>query len=306
MQTGFALPVAGSWATPENILTVARRAEELRYDSLWTFQRLLFPAGSAGERWAEAYRSVLDPLATLGFAAASTSRARLGVAVLNAPFSSPALLAKQLTTLDVLSGGRLDVGLGLGWARQEYAAVGAPYERRGARLDEFVRVLLALWAGGDVDTHGEFYQLPGVRQEPVPVQRPHPPLLLGGGAEPALRRAGRVADGWVSSSGADLTTIGASVDVVRRAAVEAGRDPTTLRFVCRGAVRLRESHAPGDGPLTGPVEMVREALGNLTSQGITEVFVDLNFDPEVGSPDADPAASMDRALQALEAFAPRA
>src|SRR5690242_18179585 len=103
MDMGFAVPVSGSWATPDNQVEVARRAEELGYRTLWTFQRLLHPSGDRG--WAPVYRSVLDPLVTLGFLAGATSRVRLGVAVVNAPFYSPALLAKQLSTVDVLSDG---------------------------------------------------------------------------------------------------------------------------------------------------------------------------------------------------------
>ncbi|MGH9282962.1 MAG: LLM class flavin-dependent oxidoreductase, partial [Acidimicrobiales bacterium] len=157
MQLGFAAPVSGSWATPANQVEVAQRAEELGYASLWTFQRLLFPAGDRSARWAPAYRSVTDPLVTLAFLAGHTTRLRLGVAVLNMPWFSPLLLAKQAATLDVVSGGRLDLGLGLGWAKEEYAAAGAPFERRGARAEEFVACLLDLWRGGVVSHRGEFH-----------------------------------------------------------------------------------------------------------------------------------------------------
>src|SRR3954463_4293422 len=111
MKVGFAVPVSGSWATPGNIATVATRAETLGYHGLWTFQRLLAPPGTG---YGEPYRAVLDPVATLGYLAGLTRRIRLGVAVLNLPFASPALLAKQLSTVDVLSAGRLDIGLGNG------------------------------------------------------------------------------------------------------------------------------------------------------------------------------------------------
>src|SRR5215210_3724356 len=243
VQIGFAVPMSGSWATPANQVTVARRAEELGYASLWTFQRLLFPADPAGPdaaRWQPVYRSVADPLVTLAFLAAHTSRIRLGVAVLNMPWFAPILLAKQTATLDAVSGGRLDIGLGIGWSSLEYAAAGAPFDRRGDRAEEFVACLKALWTDDVVDFDGEFHQVRGAIVEPKPVQSPHPPLLLGGSAEPALRRAGRRTDGWISSSGQDLTSIGASVRVVQDAAADAGRDPASLRFVCRGVVRLRD------------------------------------------------------------------
>jgi probable F420-dependent oxidoreductase len=305
MQIGFAAPVAGSWATPENQVRVAQRAEELGYASLWTFQRLLYPAQPEEPRWVPAYRLVHDPLVTLAFLAGQTTRIRLGVAVLDMPYFSPALLAKQTATLDVVSGGRLDVGLGLGWSREEYAASGTPYARRGRRAEEFLAVLRQLWTEPVVDFRGEFYTVPPSTADPKPVQQPHPPVLLGGTANAALRRAGRLADGWVSGSGHDLTHMSASLDIVRTAAQEAGRDPAALRFVSRGVVRVRRVSPADRRPLTGTVEQIREDIEMLHNLGIQELFVDLNFDPEIGSPDADPAASLVRAEEALEAFAPR-
>ena len=300
MKIGFALPVSGSWATPDNVTYFARRAEELGYHELWTFQRLLSAVDGS---WGEMYRSVIDPLVSLGYAAAITSRTRLGVAVINMPFVSPVLLAKQAATVDILSGGRLDLGLGLGWSDEEYTASNASKKHQARRSEEFIAVLRTLWTDATVQHEGEFYQIPAAKADPKPVQPDGPPILLGGTAEPALRRAGRLADGWVSSSRADLLRIGESVEVVKRAAEEAGRDPSALRFVCRGAVRVRTG---GDrAPLVGTLDQIADDIAALEERGITEVFVDLNFDPEVGSPDADPAATRDRAEAALTALAPR-
>jgi alkanesulfonate monooxygenase SsuD/methylene tetrahydromethanopterin reductase-like flavin-dependent oxidoreductase (luciferase family) len=138
---GFGLPVSGRWATPETIRRTARRAEALGYASLWTFQRVLNPAAAG---LGPAHRSVLDPIVALAYVAGHTDRTRLGTATVCAPFTAPALLAKALTSLDVLSGGRLTASLGMGWLPQEYAAAGVPYARRGARMDEYLRCLEAL------------------------------------------------------------------------------------------------------------------------------------------------------------------
>src|SRR5690606_28365630 len=119
-------------------------------------------------------------------------------------FVSPVVLAKQFATLDIVSNGRLDVGLGLAWADEEFAATGTPTVRRGRRAEEYLDVLKTLWTRQVVEHAGEFYRVPPMRAEPKPVQRPHPPILLGGSAPPALRRAGRIADGWISGSAADL------------------------------------------------------------------------------------------------------
>jgi len=304
MEMGFGVPVAGAWATPANQVRVARRAEELGYRSLWTFQRLVVPEVPDERSGAPYYQQVQDAVVPLAFLAGQTSRIRLGTAVLIVPFFPPALAAKQLATLDIVSEGRLDVGLGIGWSQTEYAAVGAPFERRGARAEEFLAALRALWTDEVASYQGEFYRLPPARMAPKPVQRPHPPLLLGGTAKAALRRAGRLADGWVSGSTADLTKVGASIEVVREAAREAGRDPDRLRFVCRGAVKVRPEGQPDRAPLSGSFAEIRGDLEMLAGQGMTEVFVDLNFDPEIGSPDADPAVSRERADAALTALAP--
>ncbi|MCW3816055.1 TIGR03619 family F420-dependent LLM class oxidoreductase [Micromonospora sp. DR5-3] len=301
MEIGFAVPVSGSWATPEHMIHVARRAEQLGYHSLWTFQRLLVPADLG---WSETYHSVQDPLTTLAFLAAHTGRIRLGVAVLNMPFLSPVVLAKQTATLDILAAGRLDLGLGLGWAEEEYQATGASRQQRGRRAEEFLTVLRSLWQEEVTAYRGEFYQVPPTRMQPKPVQRPHPPILLGGHAPAALHRAGRLADGWVSGSQADLTGIGEAVATVKAAAAGAGRDPEALRFVCRGAVRVRTAGLPDREPLTGTLDQIRSDVGGLAAAGITELFLDLNFDPEIGSPRADPYASLRRADEVLDALAP--
>ena len=139
---GFGLPVSGSWATPDTMRRTARRAEELGYASLWTFQRVLYPADGELD---PPYRAVHDPVVALAYVAGHTDRIGLGTATVCAPFTAPALLAKALTSLDVLSGGRLTVGLGMGWLPEEYAAAGVPFERRGARMDEYLRCLETLW-----------------------------------------------------------------------------------------------------------------------------------------------------------------
>ena len=241
-----------------------------------------------------AHASVLDPVVALAHVAAHTDRIRLGTATICAPFTAPALLAKALTSLDVLSGGRLTAGLGMGWLPQEYAAAGVPYERRGARMDEYLRCLEALWTQDPVEFAGEFYTVPRSHVGPPPVQQPHPPVLLGGTAAPALRRAGRLAQGWIASSRHDLTDLGASIETVRAGAREAGRDPEAVRIVVRGVVDLvdRTAAAPA---AAGTREQVLADLAALRAQGVTEVFLDLNLSPRV---------SLEYAERVLEAFAP--
>ena len=219
------------------------------------------------------HRAVHDPVVALAYVAGHTDRIGLGTATVCAPFTAPALLAKTLTLLDVLSGGRLTVGLGMGWLPQEYAAAGVPFERRGARMDEYLRCLEALWTQDPVEFAGEFYTVPRSHVGPPPVQRPHPPVLLGGAAGPALLRAGRLTQGWIASSQQDLTRIGTCVKTVRDGAREAGRDPQAVRIVVRGLVDLVDDDPGGRRrPLQGTREQVLEDLDALRVQGVTEVF----------------------------------
>jgi len=304
MIIGFGAPVAGAWATPGYLAEFAERAEQAGYASLWSFQRLLVPEGSGME---PVYQSVLDPMVALGFAAARTSRIRLGVALVNLPFVSPLLLAKQAASVDVLSGGRLDLGLGIGWLPEEFTASGATTARRGARTQEYLAVLRTLWDDDISSFDGEFYTVPPGKQYPKPVQRPGPPVLLGGMSEAAMERAGRMADGWITSSRADLTKISEAVGVIGEAASAAGRDRDAVRIICRGVV-LAGAEAKGpDGSrrlLSGSYAQIREDAAWLADQGVTELFYDLNWDPEVGNPSVPPQAAAERAEEILTALAP--
>jgi probable F420-dependent oxidoreductase len=305
MRIGFGAPVAGAWATAGYLTAFARQAEDAGYASLWSFQRLLVPEGSGME---PVYQSVLDPMVALGYAAASTSRIRLGVAVINLPFVSPTVMAKQATTVDVLSGGRLDLGLGIGWMPEEFAATGASTARRGARTEEYLAVLRTLWADEVSSFEGEFYTIPRGAQDPRPVQKPGPPVLLGGMSRPAMERAGRIADGWITSSRADLSKISEAVGVIRDAASAAGRDPDAVRIVCRGVVRAGDAEEGADGArrlLSGSFAQIREDAAWLGEQGVTELFYDLNWDPQVGSPAVEPHSAAARAEQILSELAPR-
>lgn len=300
------------------MIHLARRAEELGYASLWTFQRLLQPVaggldpahGSTRNPSARplddpSYSDVHDPVLPLAYVAGHTRRIGLGTATLCAPFTPPVVLAKAMTTLDHLSGGRVTAGLGMGWVPQEYAATGVPMERRGDRMEEYLRCLRAVWTEDPVEFHGEFYTVPRSHVGPRPVQRPHPPVLVGGAAEPALRRAGRLAEGWIGSTRTDAESLARSVALVRAGAEEAGRDPDAVRILVRVVVDL-VAEDPGRGRRRGhgTRQQVLDDLADLASHGATEVLVDLNFSPRIGSPDADAEAATAEAERVLDALAP--
>lgn len=276
---GFGLPVSGAWATPESMVHVARRAEELGYSSLWSFQRVLYPAeGSLDPAWDDAhnpakrsardasYQQVHDPLLALAHVASHTERIRLGTATICAPFTPPALLAKSVVTMDHLSGGRFTLGVGIGWMPHEYAAAGVPRERRGPRMEEYLRCLDALLTQDPVEFAGEFYTVPPSQTGPRPVQSPRPPVLVGGTAPAALRRAGRLADGWIPSTRQSLDEVAEGAAIVREGATDAGRDPDAVQVLLRVVVQ------PDDD-----LAQVRDDLRGLAAYGVTEAFVDLNF-----------------------------
>ena len=299
MLISFGGPSAGAWAEPASVARFAARGEELGYHGYWTFQRLLV---GTDQDLAPVYHQVLDPMLTLAYAAARTHTIRLGVAVLNLPYLSPAYLAKQAGTLDVLSGGRAVLGLGTGWSAPEFTATGSDPRPRGRRTEEYLAVLGTLFNDPVSEFTGEFYQVPPSVMRPRPVRPGGPPILLGGTAEVALRRAGRLTDGWVSSSRASFDEISRGAQIVRRATEEAGRDPDTVQIVVRGVVQA--GTRDDDVPLSGSWEQIRAGAERYAEAGVTELFYDLNWDPVISAPDTEPERAGDRAEEFLTALAP--
>lgn len=311
MRLGFSLPVAGGWATPDNMVAVAGRAEALGYHSVWTLYRLLYAIEPANDYpaapdqpWPEVFKQVDDSLAALCFVAAKTARIRLGTAVLCLPYYSPAVLAKQLATLDRLSNGRLTVGAGVGWSRDEYAAAGVPYRRRGARMDEFLTCLTRAWTQPEVEFHGDFYEIPRSFIEPKPVQKPRPPILIGGYAEQTIQRTVAYGDGYIAGN-VPLNQVRPLIERLERAAEAAGRQSDQLELVSRGSVRIFDT-PQGDNrrPLFGTLDEIRTDIESYRSAGLTELFLELNFDPSFAAVQSDPAKALERALWLLEELAP--
>lgn len=282
---------------------MARRAEDLGYASAWVFQRLFYPVAPRNEyygspgAWPEAFRSALDPVVALAWAAAHTRTLRLGVSVLVMPFYQPLVLAKQLATLDVVASGRLDVGVGIGWSVDEFEAAGVPADRRGARADEFLKVLTAAWGDDPVEFAGEFYRIPRAHVRPKPVQRPRPPLLVGGYSEAVLRRAATLADGYTGGN-IPLADLEGVVARVRSAARAAGRNPDGFPIVCRGSFRLTaEPLGAGRRALWGSADEIRGDVARYAAAGVTELFLDPNFQPG--------GAELASVLTQMTALAPR-
>jgi len=208
MQRGAIVGFDGS-QPPSFVEEAGALLEEIGFDALWVPEHVLFfpdydpqyPYSGDG-RLRGNPKGVMDPFAVLTFLAATTSRIRLGTGICIVPQRHPAYLAKHVADLDRLSGGRFDFGVGVGWQREEYEALGIPFEERGRRMDEALEAMEALWTEDVATYRGEFVNLECVWSHPKPVQRPHPPILVGGESPAALRRVATHGDGWF---GFDLT-----------------------------------------------------------------------------------------------------
>lgn len=223
VEFGIGIPQvqSGPTADVEGLHLFLARAEELGFSSAWVLEQ---PIGIG---------PTLDPVTLLAHAAAVTRRIRLGTAVILLPLRIPVALAKDLATVDQLSQGRLVAGLALGGERERYPAFGLSPEGRARRFEEAVRLLKLLWTEASVTFHGEFWQLDGVAVEPKPVQRPHPPVWFGGGRPPAVRRAARMADGWIGAGSSSTREFERAVTVLREGLEAEGRDPAAFSVAKR-------------------------------------------------------------------------
>jgi probable F420-dependent oxidoreductase len=289
MELGFALPHLGPIATRDNIRQVAIEAERLGYHSLWTNERLLkpvnpktpYPGNPEGVLdWQ--YETVFEHLTSLTFASALTERIRLGVSLINLPFHQPVQLAKRIATMDHLSNGRIDIGLGLGWSEDEADVTGTPFADRGRRAAEYIDAMKALWGPDPVEFHGKYVDVPLTEFGPKPVQQPHPPLYVGAFAPVALKRAGRIADGFTACC-APVDFILQMRQAVQDAATEAGRDGASLPTVVRCLVHRTDEPITDEGrPVAhGTWEQIQEDVVRLDEAGVEVTFFDVNFVTDV-------------------------
>lgn len=195
MKLGICLPHYGRPIEPSRLIQLVARAEEVGLDSIWVTDHVIVPRDVS-----LIYRNdMLDPLAVLPWLAGVTERIALGTSVIVLPYRSPLPVAKLLASVDVLSGGRLIVGVAVGWVEGEFAALGVPFRERGRRTDEAIELFRAVWTQEYPEVKTANYHLTGVKASPMPLQKPRPPILVGGASDAALRRAARLGDGWHAS-----------------------------------------------------------------------------------------------------------
>ncbi|GAB3432337.1 LLM class oxidoreductase [Flindersiella endophytica] len=272
---GIHLPITGQNASPEHICAVAERAEEIGLASVWTYERLMRPAepfmfGVGPMPLPESSSSVFDPLETLSFVAARTSRIQLGTSVVNSLFHNPVVLAKRLATVDRLSNGRLLAGIGQGWMAQEYEAAGLPQSRRGAGFAEHIEAMRAVWGPNPVRYEGRVYQIPEAEIGPKPVRADGPTVLVGAAAPAAIERAGRMGLGltlvifdWDMTAGL--------LDAYRKA-YQAPADQPPAPVVVQVNGTITEQAQDERMPLTGSLDQVIEDLSRLEALGARHVI----------------------------------
>lgn len=258
MEFGFSLPGRGPLADPDVVLKLATRADALRYSSLFVTDHIVLPASTAGSVYPYSpsgqfpgggRQDYLEPLTLLAWLARATRRVRLGTSVLVIPYRHPLATAKMLATLDVLSGGRMILGAGVGWLREEFAALGAPpFEERGAVTDEYLALIRAAWTTDPVSFTGKYCRVQEVHVLPKPRQPGGIPIWIGGHSDAALRRAARLGDGWHPIGLRPPAQLhpeeyAACVRKLHAWAREAGRDPATITLTFRAPMEVRSARA---------------------------------------------------------------
>ena len=293
MEFGIGLPNRGAGASPENLALVARKAEELGFDSAFVGDHVVipdsfiseYPYSATGEFTGMASGEWLDQLVTLTYVGALTERIRLGTGVLILPHRNPVVTAKMLATMDVLSKGRLIVGVGVGWLREEFEALGLPpFSERGAVGNEYLRALKELWTQENPGFEGKYCSFANIRFEPKPVQKPHPPIWVGGESGPALRRAATLGNAWHpigSNPRFPLVTaeqMGRSVARLRRYAEGVGRDPSSISVAYRPPRYLLGASEDRTQPFMGTAEQIAEDVAEFAYFGVSHIVFDFRRD----------------------------
>ncbi|MDA1128406.1 MAG: TIGR03619 family F420-dependent LLM class oxidoreductase [Chloroflexi bacterium] len=291
MKYGFTLPGRGPLASPERLGTIARRGEELGFDALLTGDHILvprnissvYPYTEGGEFPGSSTGESMEQITLLSYIAGQTSKIRLVTSVLIVPHRNPLIAAKSLATLDVLSGGRLVVGVGVGWMREEFEALGLPpFEERGAVTDEYIRAFKVLWTEDDPSFDGKYISFDDISFLPKPVQKPHPPIWVGGESRPALRRTAELANGWYplgSNSTFPMATpeqLKAGLARLAEYAKRFDRDPSEIETIYRTHQFELTKQPAGGGrlPFVGDADQIARDIRSYEQMGVTSMVWD--------------------------------
>jgi probable F420-dependent oxidoreductase len=283
MQFGLGLPNLSLVDPTETLIQLAQAAQDLAFDSIWVSDHIFipyeyapnYPYSATGRLGLEATDHLFDPLTTLSFLAGQVHTPMLGISVLIIPYRNPIVTTKMLVTLDVLSRGRVILGAGVGWMPEEFAALKASYADRGQVTDEYIRIFQELCTSDKPVFEGRHYQISNIGFYPKPIQKPHPPVWIGGYSNAALRRAVRLGDGWHPSN-LEPALLAQKRDVLRQFCAEAGRDPDTLSISTRvNNVAFGDS---GDtvgrpAPLSGTAQQMIDHIKRYEDAGVSHIVL---------------------------------
>jgi probable F420-dependent oxidoreductase len=285
MKAGILLPHLGNSATRDNVLYIAKEAEKEGLDSVWVIERLLWPLkpqtpyGGYSSLPVE-YQNVLDPLETLTYLAGNTQQISLGTCIIDMLFHNPVVLARRFATLDMLSHGRVIAGLGIGWSKDEYDVSGVPYKHRGERANEFLQLLKRIWTDEVVEFKGKFYSMPASKIGPKPVQKPHPPILLGGFSPNTLLRIVDYADGWLPVAGlGPLEQLEQAISGLRESARKANKDPSKIRVFALTYPNVQDASSSAASsssqqrlPMTGTTDQIGSDIDQIKAMGVEHII----------------------------------
>ena len=295
MKVGLVLPQAGQQATRENVIQVAKNAESEGFDSLWVFERLLWPinpqtpyvATPDGSLPIE-YQIMLDPLETLTYVAANTNKIALGTSVVDMLFHNPVVLARRFATIDVLSEGRSIVGLGIGWSKDEYDASNIPFQNRGKRAEEFVQMLKRIWTDDVVEFKGKYYNIPASKIGPKPIQKPQPPIFLGGFSPNTFSRIVNYdLNGWLAVVGGPLEYLDNTIKTIKDIANKANKDPNKFKVILLAHLNVAldskdQSTTTNEGqrfPFTGTIDQIGNDVKRVKQMDIDHIVFGYVFIP---------------------------
>lgn len=231
------IPVNVGVARPQQIVAVARKAEDVGIESVWTFEHVIvpleyesrYPYSPNGKMGTTPETNFVDPLIALAVIAASTTKVRLATGVNILSQANPLFLAKQAASLDFVSNGRFMLGVGIGWLKEEFEALGVPFERRGARFDDYIEAMRKVWSEDVVEHQSDFISWSGFKSYPRPVQKPHLPVIIGGTKGKAFERTAKHGDGWFAPT-AGPDQLAAMLEELKQACDAVGRDPGTVEI----------------------------------------------------------------------------
>jgi probable F420-dependent oxidoreductase len=292
LKIGITLPQAGQQATRENVIQMAKNAEKEGFDSLWVFERLLWPINPQtpypvtpdGSLPIE-YQIMFDPLETLTYVTAHTNKIALGTSVIDMLFHNPVVLARRFATLDVLSEGRAICGLGIGWSKDEYQASNIPFKDKGKRADEFVQVLKRIWTDDVVEFKGKFYNISASKIGPKPIQKPHPPIYLGGFSPNTYSRIVNYdTNGWLGLIAGPLEYLDNTIKTIKDIANKANKDPNNFKVILLTHPNIVDSknQSTNDSqrfPLTGTIDQAGSDIQRIKQMGIDHIIFGYNFIP---------------------------